>query len=179
MINSEIGVKTINDTVYYFNGSMPIYQHHRNKYKSFRFITSQLIALNNAKQSEIIQAFKVSKESVKRWVKIYREKEEEGFFGTRKGRKGGNVLNEEMLVKVQERLNIGKMPKEIEDELGIKADTIRKAINSGRLSRLEIKTKPSTEEKTKSERSKQDSEAPLGVGCTNTVGRIDAVIKKK
>ncbi|GAI52900.1 unnamed protein product, partial [marine sediment metagenome] len=32
---------------------------------------------------------------------------------------------------------------------------------------------------TKSDRSKEDSNAPMGVATTNTVGRIEAVTKKK
>lgn len=83
-INSNIGVKTQNDTVYYFNGSMPIYHHQKDDYKSFRYITSQIVDLGNAKQVEIIQAFGVSKESVKRWVKVFREQGADGFFGKKK-----------------------------------------------------------------------------------------------
>ncbi len=74
----------------------------------------------------------------------------------------------------------GKSNSAIANELGIKQDTLRKAINQGRL------TKPSTHPKTtsssasngattKSERSKTDSEASsssLGVACTRENERI-------
>ncbi len=178
-INSEIAVKTIGEDVYYFNSEMPIYKHHKDDYKSFRCITSQLADLNVVKQMEIVRAFKVSKESVKRWVKIYRDEGNEGFFKTRKGRKKGNILTNEILKKVQARLNQGETPGQIGEEMDIKPDTIKKAISSGRLTRPEGIEKQNHEAQNKSQRNQEDSKAPLGMGCTNTLGRIDAIVKKK
>lgn len=140
-----------------------------------------MVELKNATQMEIVRAFDVSKESVKRWVKIYRAKGEPGFFGTRKGQKRGNVLTKEVLSKVQTGLNLGKSPKTIGAELKIKPDTIRKAIIYGRLTKPNILSNQEQprESKTKSERSGQDSKAPLGMACTNTEGRMGSIVKKK
>lgn len=179
MINSEIGVKTISDDVCYFNGNMVIYQHHKKDYQSFRHITSQMIVLGNVKQIEIIKFFKVSKESVQRWVKKYRKEGNKAFYTNRTGGNRGTVLTPEIKEEVQVLLNLGSPPKEIQDELGIKADTIRKAISCGRLTRPDVKNKPKAQAKTQSQRNIEDSEAPLGMGTTNTKGRIDAIIKKK
>jgi len=180
-INQKIAVKTVEKKVYYFNGDMPFYHHQQDNYKSFRFVTSQMIELENVKQIEIVKAFKVSKESVKRWVKIYRTKGEAGFFETRKGKKKGNVLNEEVINKVQTGLNLGKTPKAIGEELDIKPDTIRKAITYKRLTKPEIIEVVEQDQgpKTKSQRNQQDSKAPHGMACTNTMGRVEAVLKKK
>lgn len=179
MINSEIGVKTISDDVCYFNGNMAIYQHHKKDYQSFRHVTSQMIVLGNVKQIEIIKFFKVSKESVQRWVKKYREESNKAFYTNRNGGNRGTVLTPEIKEEVQVLLNLGRPPKDIQDELGIKADTIRKAISYGRLTRPDVKNKPKAQAKTQSQRNIEDSEAPLGMGTTNTEGRIDAIIKKK
>lgn len=154
-----------------------MYKHHKDDYKSFRFITSQMVVLGNVKQVDIIKVFKVSKASVKRWVKVYREEGPGGFFHPRQGKKTGNILTQEVLPDIQTRLNYGDTPKEIEDAYGIKADTIRKAIQSGRLSRPPVSG--SVEEKTRAQRNQEDSKASLGMGCTNTQGRIDAITKKK
>ena len=134
-INSNIGVKTIEDSVYYFNGSMPIYHHNKDDYKSFRYITSQIIVLGNANQVEIRKAFEVSKESIKRWVKVYRNKGADGFFGTKNVRRKGKVLDDQTIITAQSMLNVLKTPKEIETKLGVKQDTLRKAIRDGRLIR--------------------------------------------
>lgn len=183
-INSNIAVQTKIDDVYYFNGVMPMYHHKKDDYKSFRFVTSQMVDLSNAKQVEIVKTFKVSKESVKRWVKVYRTEGASGFFGTRKGRRKAKVLDEQATIRVQGMLNLKKTPNEIGQELGIKQDTIRKAIRDGRLARIEGDL-PEPEVggpgqiTTKSDRSIEDSKAPMGVATTNTVGRIEAVTKKK
>lgn len=179
MINSDIGLKTINGVVIYFNSGGPIFQHSKEDYQSFRFITSQMIELKIVRQVEIIEFFGVSKESVIRWSRIYRNKGANGFFGVKKFSKQGNVLTDEVIVKVQGLLNECKSPKEIGEILSIKSDTIQKAIKSGRLTRSESNSIDSTEGMTQGERSRQDIEASIGVGCTNETGRIIAAIKKK
>ena len=179
MINSDIGIKNIGEKILYFNGGMPIYQHHVNDYKSFRYITSQMIDLKTVRHVEIISSFKVSKESVNRWLKIYRQEGAMGFFREKKVTKKGTTLTDDMLLKAQALLNFGKTPKEIGEELDIKPDTIRKAISSHRLTRITVPTPIHMKEKTQSERSKEDSSAILGVGCTNALGRIVAILKKK
>ncbi len=86
LINSTVGFQKNYGIVYYFNGSMPVYQYPRHggqaeeDLKSFRLFTSQLVVNGNAMQSEIVRAFGVSSISVKRWVKKYREEGAQGFF---------------------------------------------------------------------------------------------------
>lgn len=179
MINSDIGLKKIGEKILYFNGGMPIYQHHVDDYKSFRYITSQMIDLKTVRHVEIISSFKVSKESVNRWLRIYRQEGGIGFFRQKKVIKHGTILTDDVLIEVQALLNLGKMPKEIGEELNLKPDTIQKAISSHRLTKSAIPSAILKNEKTQSERSKEDSSAALGVGCTNVEGRIEAIVKKK
>jgi len=80
LINNYIGFQKKKDIVYYFNGSMPVFQHPEKDYASFRLFTSQLVVNGNVKQVEIVKAFNVSSISVKRWVKKYREQGAESFF---------------------------------------------------------------------------------------------------
>jgi len=44
LINSMIAVQRRAETVYYFNGSMPMFMHNEHEIDSFRYITSQLLA---------------------------------------------------------------------------------------------------------------------------------------
>ena len=134
-INSKIGVKAQEDTVYYFVGSMSIYKHHKEDYRSFRYISSLMIDLGNVRQVEIKKAFEVSIESVKRWTKVFRKKGAKGFFEKMKIKRKGRVLCDQAIIDAQHMLNALKTPKEIEEELGIKQDTLRKAINDDRLIR--------------------------------------------
>lgn len=182
-LNSDIAIKTIDDVIFYFNGDMPIYKHQKSDYKSFRYISSQLYVLGNVKQVDIVKFFKVSPESVKRWVKVYKKEGASGFFKTKKLEKKGHVLTKDILVKIQTLLNTGKRVSIIGKELDIKTDTLRKAIGDGRLTKPEIVNKlddnQATKAKTQSERNIEDSKAVKGMACTNTQGRIDAVVKKK
>ena len=80
LINNYIGFQKENGTVYYFNATMPVFQHPESDYASFRLFTSQLVVNGNVKQVEIVRAFNVSAISVKRWVKKYREEGAGSFF---------------------------------------------------------------------------------------------------
>jgi len=80
LINTHIGFQKKEGVVYYFNGMMPVFQHPENDYASFRLFTSQLVVNGNVKQMDIVRAFVVSKVSVKRWIKKYRNNGAEAFF---------------------------------------------------------------------------------------------------
>lgn len=84
LITNYLGVQKNNGTVFYFNGSMPIFQHHENDIDSFRYITSQFVVNGNCKQMDIVRCFGVSIVSVKRWVKRYRNSEGLGDFVSKK-----------------------------------------------------------------------------------------------
>jgi len=179
MINDQIGVKPVGEKILYFNGSGVIYEHDKDDYSSFRYISSQMIELKTVRQKDVIKFFKVSKSSVIRWQRIYKQKGAKGFFASKKVKKGGNVLTPEVLLRVQENLNLGKTVKEIGANFDIKPDTIVKAIHSGRLTKPKLAAAPvDTETKTQSQRSQIDIKAPMGVGCTNEEGRINAIKKK-
>jgi transposase len=138
-INSLLGYSKKGDTIYYFNGQMPIFSHHESDHNAFRLIISQLVVNGVASQSEIVRAFGVSKISVKRSVKLYREEGTTGFFKKRQVR-SSNVLTREVLFQVQERLNEGRQLKEIGEAMDLKVDTLKKALRDGRLYRVEKKT---------------------------------------
>jgi hypothetical protein len=84
MINRLVAVQKKEETVYYFNGSMPIFKHIESDIDSFRYITSQLIINGVCKQKEIVNCFGVSDISVKRWVKRYKGSKELGDFVSKK-----------------------------------------------------------------------------------------------
>jgi transposase len=113
---------------------LPVFSHAIDDIRSFRMITSQFCALGNCKLVEISRAFGIPIITVKRGVKLYREKGAAGFFAPRPTR-GARVLTEEVVAKVQEKLDEGLHPSLVSDQLGLKRDTVRKAIAAGRLHR--------------------------------------------
>jgi len=118
--------------IYYFHGIMPVFSHAEDDIKSFRMFTSQLVVDGNCRQVDIINAFGVTKISVKRNVKKYREGGQEAFYKKRKGPKP-RVLTPEVKNQAQELLGEGKPPSQVAKKLGLKSDTLSKAIRSGRL----------------------------------------------
>jgi transposase-like protein len=181
-ISSKVGVYTIDDMVYYFNGSMPFFHHGKKDYQSFKMITSQLIVLKLARQVEVCGAFKISKEGIQRWVKQYRKEGPSSFYKKKKTRSGGTIITPEVLTILQSLLNQGKEISEISKSEGIKSDTIRKAIQSGRLTKLSLpigNSSAACPTSTASQRNLADKNANMGMACTNEEARIEAIKKKR
>ena len=128
--------------VTYFNGNMPVFVHDEHDIDSFRMITAQFCVNGNTKQAEIARAFGIPKISVKRAVKRYREAGPKGFYTKRKGR-GPAVLTPAVLEQAQQLLNAGHETPEVADQLGIKRDTLSKAVRAGRLHKPSKKKHPS------------------------------------
>jgi len=125
--------------VTYFNGSMPVFVHDEDDRASFQMITAQFCVNGNAKQMDIVRAFGVSKISLKRAVKRYREQGPRGFYTARK-RRGPAVLTEAVLSEAQRLLDAGVEPAQVADRLGVKRDTLSKAVRAGRLHKAVKKT---------------------------------------
>lgn len=128
--------------VTYFNGNMPVFVHDEDDVASFRMITAQFYVNGNAKQADLVRAFGVSKISLKRAVKRYREEGPKGFYGPRT-RRGPAVLTPAVMAEAQRLLDEGLESAEVADQLGIKRDTLSKAVRAGRLHRPVKKTPPS------------------------------------
>ncbi len=137
-INEILSFEKREGKVWYFHGCMPVFSHGEKDNDSFNMYTSQLVVLGQCKQVEIVKAFGVSPISVKRHVKRYRECGTGIFYKERSVRKF-TVLTPEVLARTQELLNEGKSRYEVSEYLGIKPDTLYRAIRSGRL--VELKKK--------------------------------------
>ena len=131
-ITTEIGFKKENGMVTYFNGHLPVFMHDAQDIQTFRMITSQFIATGLAKQREIAETFGISLVTVKRAVKLYRQKGSKGFYAKRKGR-GAAVMTERVLTRAQELLDAETPLAEIGIKFAIKPNTLHKAVLAGKL----------------------------------------------
>jgi len=175
-INNLIGFEKREGRVYYFHGILPVFSHEEDDIESFRFITSQLVVSGNVKQIEISKAFGIAYINVKRNVKTLRKNGPKGFFKKRKG-KSAHVLTSDKIKKAQKLLYKGSNASEVGQKINVKASTIRKAIQKGRLFRKGIEKKDEKEPgvlvaKTKRDRAILDSEASMGIACTRENERI-------
>jgi transposase len=131
-INELVSFAKREGTVYYFNGPMPVFSHAETDRPSFRMFTSQLVVNGNCTQAEIVRAFGISVISMKRYVKQYRQSGAAGFFKGRAARQP-RVLTPAVLQKAQELIQQGHGRRAVAQELGLKSDTLRKAIKAGRI----------------------------------------------
>jgi transposase len=141
-ITTELTVEKKDGQVTYFNGHMPVFIHAEEDIRTFRMITAQFCINGTAKQADIARAFGVTLISVKRAVKRYREKGVSGFY-EQPTRRGPAVLTAAVLAAAQERLDEGLETTEVAAQLGVKRDTLAKAIGAGRLHKPR-KKKPAT-----------------------------------
>ncbi|MGH8329619.1 MAG: hypothetical protein ACRES0_04220 [Pseudomonas sp.] len=140
-ITPELAFQKEDGRVIYFNGHMPVFIHDQKDVATFRMITGQFCVSGNAKQVEIAQAFGVTEISVKRAVKLYREKGPSGFYALRPTR-GAAVLLEPVVAEIEEFLAAGFSEADIAERMGLKRDTLRKAIRAGRVRASVKKKKP-------------------------------------
>jgi len=171
----------------YFVGVMPVFTHREDDRRSFRMFTAQLVCQGTCRVTEIVQNFGVSKQSVLRSEEKFRKQGVEGFFAPRRGR-GPTVMTDKATATAQELLQRGSSRKEVAAELGIKYDTLRKAINQGRLLEppraadaepiVAALDRGENEASDKSDRSVEDAAAAdaLGTACTRPAERVAAAL---
>jgi len=131
-ITAELAFERRDGQVTYFNGHMPLFIHAEEDTATFRMITAQFCINGNAKQADISRAFGITLISVKRAVKRYRQRGVAGFYEEPQ-RRGPAVLTAPVLNQAQERLDEGLETSAVAEQLGVKRDTLAKAIRAGRL----------------------------------------------
>lgn len=135
MLGERVAVVERGGVVWYFHYDMPVFSHAVSDLASFRMFTSSLCDKGQCKLVEVERVFGVTAISVKRALKQYRSDGPQSFFSARRPLVVPRVLKGEMHAQVQALLDAGHPPRAIEDQLGVKADTIRNAIDDGRLHR--------------------------------------------
>ncbi|MGB3564214.1 MAG: putative transposase [Thermoanaerobaculia bacterium] len=175
-VSDWVSVHRDGDSWTYFVGIVPMGRHAAGERRSFQLMTSQLIDAGTCRQAEVIRAFGVSKSSVARALRRYREGGPAAFFQVRRGaRRGGTVLTDDVLTAAQRLLDDGGSRAEVADELAVKDDTLRKALTDGRLREPSVAVGAD-----KSSRSVQDAAAAEGMGtaCTRTDERLLVALGK-
>ena len=112
-INRNIAVQCKDGMVVFIHGHLPVFQHKSGNLKAFRYYTSQLIDSGAAKAGEIAKAFGVPLATVKRYVKVFREQGEEGFFQPRPRHRSETKLTNEIRRQGQELLEAGENVAEV------------------------------------------------------------------
>jgi len=153
-------------------GLTPIYAHAGDDLRLFRLFTSMMIEAGTCRHTDIIKTFGVPKSNVNRALKKLREGGPEAFFQKQLGGRKGHILTPQVLEQAQALLDDGLPHHDVADDLGIKLDTLRKAINDGRLHEHK-KAETAKAGTDKSLRSAVDADAAkvIGTACTRVVDR--------
>jgi transposase len=172
----------------YFCGVQPVFQHPGDERESFRMFTAQLCCQGACTQAQIIRTFGVSKNSVGRSVAKYRREGVNGFYRRRRGG-GPTVMTPEVTAQAEKLLDLGHARREVAEQLGVKYDALRKAINQGRVREPapvlaeEVSLQPAASHppvipSDKSTRSDADAAAgdEMGIACTRPCERVMAAI---
>lgn len=132
-INSQIAVEKKAGTIYYIYGHLPVFHHAEDDVHGFRMFTSQMIINGTVKPKDIVQTFGVPMITVKRYVKVFRERGAQGFYVAKPRHSSASVLKGEVLERAQQLLERGRSVPEVAQELNLLANTLHKAIRAGRL----------------------------------------------
>ena len=176
-INDRISVAQSNQQWTYFCGVDPVFRHAQEDRRSFRMFTAQLVCQGACRQIDVIRAFGVSANSVRRSVEKYRQQGASGFYQRRQAR-GPTVMTDDVTMQAQQQLSRGCSRREVAEQLGVRYDTLRKAINQGRLHEPPPATHTARDDaaSNKSERSATDAGAEMGVACTRPEERTLAAM---
>jgi predicted transcriptional regulator len=132
-INNLVSVWRNDQRWTYFYGIHPIHYHDPKDKRMFRVITSLLIESGACRPVDIKKTFGVSKSSIDRALKKLRTGGVGAFFEKQERNKSGTVLTKELLEKAQSLLDQGYTRRDASEEIDVKYDTLKKAINTGRL----------------------------------------------
>jgi hypothetical protein len=179
-VNNRISVVKEGQRWTYFCGVHPVFMHPEGDRASFLMFTAQLVCQGICKQADIIRAFGVSTNSVRRSVAKYEAQGVAGFFRPRKTR-GATVLTAEVIAQAQVLLSQGSSRRQVAAQLNVRYDTLRKAINQGRLyeptaETLAVANQEDRVASDQSDRSMTDAAAEMGVACTRPVERVLAAL---
>ena len=139
LINERLGVQVDSEkTVWYLLFGSPIYSHDSADQDKFRYVTSQLVEYGHCSQADLSDFFQISLSSIQRYLKIFREKAEAGFFPGH-GKKGGlrYKMTPDVVDKIQKLIDRGDSQSAIARKFKISEGTIRYQIKQGVLKKKE------------------------------------------
>ena len=138
MITSILGYREQDGIVYYLLSGLPIFTHESDNHNKFRYITSNLILQGLCSNQDIVDAFQVSTDSVRRWKRALDIKGEKAFFNDDPRQGSSHKLLPVVLERIQIKLNKGESVNSIAKVEGVSEGTIRHAIKQGKLKKKTI-----------------------------------------
>lgn len=133
MITLTLGFREQDGVVFYLHSGVPIYSHDSGDLPKFRYVTSNLILLGLCSNQDIVDAFHVSTDSVRRWKRVLSDQGEGAFFTAESRHGWSSKLLPDVLDRIQVKLDKYQSVNSIAKDEGLTEGAIRYAIKQGRL----------------------------------------------
>lgn len=160
----------------WFLGSDNYLTHPTNDHPGYCLAIATLIRNGHARSVDFERSeLKIPHRTLMNWQKKLLEEGSLSFYTSRKTR-GPKIMLKEIVEECEQLLSEGYSISSTARKVGINNSTLAKAIQSGKVNK-NIQTQSSEPEEkasNKSERSQQDAEASMGVGCTRPIERVMA-----
>ncbi|MCP4762715.1 MAG: hypothetical protein GY870_13130 [archaeon] len=133
LVNATLGIKKEDGMVYYLHNGSPIFCHVESNINHYRFICGNLVGTKLCRASELADTLGVTRRSIERYAKRYREGNGDTYFNPKERRGQCFKMTPEILIKTQELLDKGLSKEEISRRLGISSSSIRNHLKKGTL----------------------------------------------
>lgn len=133
LINSTLGVRKVDDMVYYLHNGSPIFCHAESDLRSYRYILGNVVEMRLCKCGELSKALGIPVRTVQRYAKTFREKGSDWYFHREEKRGGYNKLDEQSMDKAQQLLDQFIPVAQVARDLGVTEGAIRYHQRTGRL----------------------------------------------
>ena len=134
---------------------------------------AQIAHLGQATQLEIAAAFGVTRMTVHRALRTWREHGEAGFRRPRQPRRR-TALDEPARARAQRGLAEGRSLRAMAAELAVSHETLRSYVQAGLVSPATARAEPQRPPADKADRNVRDGQAPLGRAARDVDGRVAA-----
>ncbi len=124
-LTPTLGVFCREDFVYYLHSGVPIHSHAVTDLNRFRYVTSHLLTQGLCQNVDVARTFHVSTDSVRRWKKKLSEEGEAAFFSPVIAHSSSHKLLPDVLVRIQEKLDVGASVNSIAKKENISEGSIR------------------------------------------------------
>jgi hypothetical protein len=133
MISQSVGFNSQEGIVTYFINGVPMYSHTEGDLQAFRFFTSNLVAKNLCRKTEIMRAFHITIDQVNRALNIFKTEGDSGFFKPENRHGHCHKLIGENLATAQRLLDEGKSNVAVGKACNVAESAVRYSIKKGYL----------------------------------------------
>ena len=171
--NSCFSIQISEDRITYYSNLQPFDCHPIKDQRDMLMRIGRLNVVSHIPQQHLVEAFTVSRSTVQRAARKYREQGEEGFCKPRRGR-GRSVIDGPTAKRADQLLAEGLSGTEAAKQLGIAKSTFSENRRAGVIG-PDLKTLNNLDAGSttdRSERDLRDRQAPMGRAASDVQGRI-------